>query len=479
MLKFCPRCGSSVQQNMRFCENCGAALDDKKIPEKVTVKTGPDLSKKAGHKKQFLILFAVLVILIIAGLGYLVSLSSLSIQSDPVGAGVYLDSEFRGVTPCVIHYLLPGEYHLEFRHEGYPPWQKNITVTLGRAETINADLSDNLIPEVQVACYSGEIIQNKTGSATCMYKIGEMVTLSGTAVRPHPKENPDVTISVYSQGTALPFKKQSVAINPDNTYNLTLDGTTLPSGNYYLVASLPSGQNSTVGFTIESQEDTNIRILQQIVEDYHKIHTYSLYDYFVCADMAQDVWNIVKTQGMRAVLVAGNINNADADWKDYDHAWVIVETAPHQWVALETTGGFLVFKKDNPNYYRGIFFENPKDLKTNMDLRRDYNNEIDRFATIVSQYNAKVSSYNTELDYYRSLADSYNARYVGRNLTAAEYQESLSAKNTLNTEQLKLVQLKAELDQLTITYNNEKQIMDGITSRMNELAVKGATLMNS
>ena len=479
MLKFCPECGSSVQENMRFCTNCGSAIDDDGTQEVKPLNYEPNSLKKAGRKTQCLLIAAVFIIFLVAGLGYLFTQSSLSVQSDPMGAGVYLDSEFRGVTPCVIHSLFPGEHHLEFRHEGYPPWKKNITVTLGQAGTINADLSDNLIPEVKVACSSGENIQNITGPASCIYKKGGLVTLSGTAVRPHPKENPNVTISIYTQGTALPLKTQSVAIRSDNAYNLTLNSTTLSSGNYTLVASLPSGQNSTVAFIIESQENTNIRVLQQIVEDYHKIHTYTLEDYFVCADMAQDVWNIVDTRGMRALLVAGNIQNPDAGWKEYNHVWVIVEAAPRQWVALETTGGFLVNKKDNPNYYRGIFFENPKDLKTNMDLRRDYNNEIERSATIVSQYNAKVSEYNTKLDYYRSILSSYNSKYAGRGLTAAEYQESLEVKQTVDAEELKLVQLKSELDQLTITYTNEKLIMDRITAQMNDLAAKGAVLMTS
>jgi len=479
MLKFCPKCGSSVQEKMPFCTNCGSALDYSGPQDFIPVKPEPYILKKGGRKTQYLLIAAIFIIFLVAGLGYLFSQSSISLQSDPVGAGVYLNSEFRGITPCVIRYLLPGEYTLEFRHDGYPSWKKNIIVTVGQAETINADLSDNLVPEVKVLCFSDEMIENTTGETTCIYKKGGAVKLSGTAIRPHPKENPNVTISVYEQGTASPIKTQSVAILSDNTYNISVDSTSLPSGDYNLVASIPSGQKSAVAFTIESQENTNIRILRQIVENYHKIHTYSLNDYFVCADMAQDVWNIVETQGMRALLVAGNIKNPDADWKDYDHAWVIVETGPRQWVALETTGGFLVYKKDNPNYYRGIFFENPKDLKTNMDLRRDHNNEIERFATIVSQYNAKVSEYNTELDYYRSLVDSYNQKYVGKSLTAAEYQASLEVKNTLNSEQQKLAQLKTELDQLTITYNNEKQIMDKITAQMNDLAAKGVLLMNS
>lgn len=478
MRKFCPHCGSPVQETMQFCKNCGESLE-RDIPEAIPEKPRQDRSGKSGRQQRYLLIAAVLVLLFVAGLGYLFSQSSLSVQSDPVGAGVYLDSEFRGVTPAIIHYLLPGEYRLEFRHEGYPPWQKNITVTLGRAESITADLSDNLIPEVKIACISEEMIPNGTEPAACIYKKGDEVILSGTAVRPHPKENPGVTIAVYPLGSVSSLKTQSVTIRADNTYNLTIDSTTLPGGDYQLVASLPSGQKSAVSLTIENQDDTNIRILRKIVEDYYKIHSYSLIDYFICADMAMDVWNIVDTRGMRALLVAGNIQNSAASWKEYDHAWVIVETAPGQWVALETTGGFLVFKKDNPNYFRGTFFENPKDLKTNMDLSRDYNNEIGRFSSVVSKYNAKVSEYNAERDYYYSLTASYNKKYVSQNLTFAEYQESLGAKNTIDSQQLKLIQLKAELDQLTIEYNNEKQIMDKITAQMSELVAKGVAIMNS
>jgi hypothetical protein len=464
---------------MKFCRNCGTALEEPVAQKGMQAGPVPEPPKAAGRKKQYLLIAAIAVIILVAGLGYLFSQTTLSIRSDPSGAGVYLDSEFRGVTPCVIHTLLPGVYPLEFRHTGYPVWQKNITVTLGETTTINADLSDNLIPEVTVSCISTETKQDTGGITSCIYKKGEAVIVSGTAVRPHPKENPNVTISVSAQDSALPIKTENIAIRPDNTYNASFSSAQLPSGSYRLLASLPSGQRSTTAFTIETQEDTNIRLLRKIVEDYHRIHTYSIDDYFVCADMAMDVWNIVDTQGLKAVLVAGNIRNQNAGWKDYDHAWVLVEAAPKQWVALETTGGFLVYQSSNPGYYRGMFFENPKDLKTNMDLRRDYNNEIDRSNTIVNQYNAKVSEYNSERDTYITLVDTYNTKYAGQNLTAAEYQEALVMKNNLDTESQKVVQLKAELDQLTVTYNNEKQIMDSITRQIAELAAKGANLVNS
>ena len=114
-----------------------------------------------------------------------------------------------------------------------------------------------------------------------------------------------------------------------------------------------------------------------------------------------------------------------------------------------------------------------------MDLSRDYNSEIDRFVPIVSQYNEKVRAYNTQRDFYRSLTDSYNKKHVGQDLTVTEYQKSLMIIRSISSEQLKLIQVKAELDQMTVTYNNEKQVMNNITARMIELTAKGANLMNS
>jgi len=60
-----------------------------------------------------------------------------------------------------------------------------------------------------------------------------------------------------------------------------------------------------------------------------------------------------------------------------------------------------------------------------------------------------VSEYNTERNYYQSLVDSYNNNYVGQNLTIAQYQESVSAKNIIDAELPKQDQLKAELDILS------------------------------
>ena len=110
-----------------------------------------------------------------------------------------------------------------------------------------------------------------------------------------------------------------------------------------------------------------ISILEKIVGDYHSTHTYSMYDLFVCADMAIDVWNIVRTQGIDAKIQVGNVEDPNAKQDNYNHAWVLAEVEPFKYVALETTGGYLVWERENENYYRGFTFDNPREFKEYLD----------------------------------------------------------------------------------------------------------------
>lgn len=125
--------------------------------------------------------------------------------------------------------------------------------------------------------------------------------------------------------------------------------------------------------SIERQKKHNIEVIKKIVEDYHKTHTYSLPDLFVCFDMAIDVWNMVKTKGINATLIVGNVKKDITDIKQANHVWVVAEVSPDTWIALETTGGFLVCpdltvcSRYNPRYFIGSHFNNPRDLKRAQD----------------------------------------------------------------------------------------------------------------
>jgi hypothetical protein len=112
-----------------------------------------------------------------------------------------------------------------------------------------------------------------------------------------------------------------------------------------------------------NEEREKLAILHQIVSDYHKSHTYSMADKFVCADMACDIWNMVKTKGFAAKLQVGRIDADITSIRDSNHAWVLAELTPGKWIALETTAGQLVFSDTNPRYYGGWSFDTPGKLK--------------------------------------------------------------------------------------------------------------------
>jgi len=137
-------------------------------------------------------------------------------------------------------------------------------------------------------------------------------------------------------------------------------------------ASAPSlaGTSSPTGTLAADSTADNISIIRGIVEEYHATHTYSLVDEYVCAQMAQDVWDMVETRGINAVIEVGNITQKVPAISGADHAWVLADVSPPDgWIAMETTGGYLVCNDSsicalyNPLYYEGWTFATPGALQ--------------------------------------------------------------------------------------------------------------------
>lgn len=125
--------------------------------------------------------------------------------------------------------------------------------------------------------------------------------------------------------------------------------------------------------TIPSPTHSKIVTIKEIVENYHKTHTYSLPDLYVCGDMSCDIWDMLKTQGIIAKIYVGNVESDISKIEDANHAWVVAEITSNNWIALETTGGFLVCSDarycavDNPRYYRGWSFDSPREYKETIE----------------------------------------------------------------------------------------------------------------
>jgi len=72
--------------------------------------------------------------------GTIVNTGILDVNSTPRGAEIYLNGELRGKTPEVINALVPGNYELELRLEGFTKWQKNVVIKGEQVSKLEAGL---------------------------------------------------------------------------------------------------------------------------------------------------------------------------------------------------------------------------------------------------------------------------------------------------------------------------------------------------
>jgi hypothetical protein len=62
------------------------------------------------------------------------------ITSDPAGAAVTFNGEAKGVAPVTISTVKPGEYALKLTKETFMPFEKTITITGGKTDTLNCKM---------------------------------------------------------------------------------------------------------------------------------------------------------------------------------------------------------------------------------------------------------------------------------------------------------------------------------------------------
>lgn len=203
---------------------------------------------------------------------------------------------------------------------------------------------------------------------------------------------------------------------------------------------------------------------ENIVRYYHETHVYSTYDLFVCSDMAAEVWNMLKAQGINSRIVVGSKDTAIADIVQSDHAWVLAEVAPGDYLALETTGGFVVPESENPLYYRGWYFNSPKDLKSNNNLVREYNVRVDIHNQIVNEANVVHERYEQAVDKYNELVDEYNASGGSPAL-----EEQIEAQSNIVDKEEAVYQRLVELVEA------QEAEMEDIHAEINSLATKCGT----
>jgi hypothetical protein len=209
----------------------------------------------------------------------------------------------------------------------------------------------------------------------------------------------------------IPNKKSGIIIDGMNIVTLTgfgvilflilgfilgfVNGTNAPDTNDQIITRFPTSSPTPLDTPTLTEEQTKILLVETIAKNYYDTHTYQDNNVFDCDNMAQDVWDMLKAKGINAKIQIGNIDlSSPITLKDVNHAWVMAEIEPDKYLAVETTGGFIVYGKTNPNYYRGFSFKDPKNYRSFTELYKthqfqlaDYNNEIDYYNRLVKIYN--------------------------------------------------------------------------------------------
>ena len=207
---------------------------------------------------------------------------------------------------------------------------------------------------------------------------------------------------------------------------------------------------------------------KKIVKHYHETHVYSELDFYVCADMALDVWNMLKAQGINAVVMIGGVKTGIVDITDSDHAWVMAEVSPGNYLALETTRGIVAPKEDNGLYYKGWAFDSPKEYKRYRELRKEWNLRVDIINQWTSRAKEIYAEYEKEYDNYNELVDEFNSQYVGRpvSVESLRYEIDIQAQFAVAREK------EGRYDQLSELIDSQQEVMENLAAEMRGFATK-------
>jgi len=211
--------------------------------------------------------------------------------------------------------------------------------------------------------------------------------------------------------------------------------------------------------------ETPTETAENIVKWYHETHIYSKYDFFVCSDMALDVWNMLKAQGIDALIQIGNVETGAENITEANHAWVLAETSPGKYLALETTAGYLILREDKPLYYEGWSFDNPREYKRFVELKQEFNIRRSIALSLASHKEKIYEEYEKEHDYYLELIDEFNMKYVGHPVSL----EGFNFRYKIETQLAIVKEKEGRYKQLNDLIDDELKESENIVSEMKGL----------
>ncbi len=210
--------------------------------------------------------------------------------------------------------------------------------------------------------------------------------------------------------------------------------------------------------------ETPTETAENIVKCYHENHIYSKYDLFVCSDMVLDVWDMLKAQGIDALIHIGNVETGAKEITEANHAWVLAEVSPGYYLALETTGGYAVWEKDNSLYYQGWSFDNPREYKRFVELKYEYNIRVSIIKQLTDVFEASRSAELEAISEYTKLTNEVSGMSI--------LDPSLSSKiGKVVLRAKECGEYIGRCDQLNELINEQQHELECIVSEMKGLFV--------
>ncbi|RXE56198.1 hypothetical protein ABH15_08595 [Methanoculleus taiwanensis] len=168
---------------------------------------------------------------------------SIYATSTPSGAAIYLNGNYRGVTPLTISSVTPGSYQIEADMSGYQPYPTTVSVSAGQ--------TTNVLFPLQAIAQPGSIVisSNPSGAYVYMdasYKGKTPLTLSSVSAKSH-------VIELDMNG--FYDWKTTVTVSPGVTSYVNAQMNPIPAQNpgYISVSSSPTGASVSVDGVYQGQ----------------------------------------------------------------------------------------------------------------------------------------------------------------------------------------------------------------------------------
>ncbi len=216
-------------------------------------------------------------------LSLLPAVGSLSINSSPSGAEVYLNGVYRGLTPLLISNLYPGTYQIQLRKSGYKDFISSINVIPGTTSSYNFTLipllgtinifSNPSGAEVYIdRVYKGKTPLSLTDIPSGTYDL--RITLSGyeeyferITLAPGEVKQVSVNLKPLYGEVFIDSKPQGAKVYIDGKYQGTTPITlNLFEGKYSLILSLSGYSDLSTEINVKSKERNNFVFVLSPIE---------------------------------------------------------------------------------------------------------------------------------------------------------------------------------------------------------------------